>query len=841
MKENLEILGQFIAEQKIRWDLMNQAYNSNVSWDKDKQPLGAKGVAWLSGTGNGAKAQFHQVGKINKIKETFDITDKYYQDFMKAFFVSSFNPNKDAETPSASKLRAANLLLRQLYYSLKMTTGQSNPIYLSSEVFNHAMGMIAEAKAKDITNLKNSAIGLQSISRFLDEKKFVLTEISFVSKYGSHNTTNTKKRQKAIDVKLAEEGTLNINDADDDKDKLISIKAFLNVIALINIVEDDGEIILLNLLLMLIITGFRFDEAASLKKGCTERVPIKGDALKLAKKFKLCEYNLKINYLGMKGSKQTVHWVEPNAIPLVEAIVAAVEGVTEPYRKVLIRERKFGFADFLPPEIHKIDGEFVELDDVCDYLLKSSASGKYWSDIRDKGKKALTNIGILPVEQEKNVGVKASSKTLTYYSKDDLNKGFIKLAQDKKHLKENSQFNKVVVHQKKKYPVDYEELLFIVPYGGSNLGRGRVYKNFIIYITHPAIQRFLGTAGGMSIFKKYKLFDEDGNPTELLTHMPRHNINTFLAIAGITDHLQAMLMGRRDIRQNEAYKHLSLAQELESPLPDLLGDLDEGHQFDFFSDTNNPVIQESDSNDVVDDLDELFSDSPLDEMEMTNPVKYTKVTGQIVFDPDISLESNFKKSLHTYGDKDEQAKYLADMVSEDFLPELNDAYNELLNEGKKEEAEELLRRHAELNPLVLGTCTRNLAQWGCPFGAKCVNGEECGYHAMTGRSGELETIVKHSINAKNNLQKLELIAEKDDAFNYSLNKARNSVSILDKMKKKSQEALAKGIIVTLIDKPTPEQLGAFKKPTTLADYFAIEHQRNKKGYSLDDTVVEEDK
>ncbi len=223
----------------------------------------------------------------------------------------------------------------------------------------------------------------------------------------------------------------------------------------------------------------------------------------------------------------------------------------------------------------------------------------------------------------------------------------------------------------------------------------------------------------MSIFKKYKLFDEDGNPTELLTHMPRHNINTFLAIAGITDHLQAMLMGRRDIRQNEAYKHLSLAQELELPLPDPLDAFDDGHQFDLFSESPHPVIQESESNALVDDLDELFSDSPLDEMEMTNPVKYTKVTGQMVFDPDISLESNFKKSLHTYGDKDEQAKYLADMVSEDFLPELNDAYNELLNEGKKEEAEELLRRHAELNPLVLGTCTRNLALWGgCPFGGE---------------------------------------------------------------------------------------------------------------------------
>ncbi|WP_305841860.1 hypothetical protein [Photobacterium leiognathi] len=65
------------------------------------------------------------------------------------------------EAPSGSKLRGDNLLLREVYRSLVEITGQTNPIYLSNEVFRHAMNTIAEAKSGDPRNLKNYGIGLQ--------------------------------------------------------------------------------------------------------------------------------------------------------------------------------------------------------------------------------------------------------------------------------------------------------------------------------------------------------------------------------------------------------------------------------------------------------------------------------------------------------------------------------------------------------------------------------------------------------------------------------------------------------------------------------------------------------
>ncbi|MDF7611472.1 hypothetical protein NQ066_27025, partial [Escherichia coli] len=47
-------------------------------------------------------------------------------------------------------------------------------------------------------------------------------------------------------------------------------------------------------------------------------------------------------------------------------------------------------------------------------------------------------------------------------------------------------------------------------------------------------------------------------------HVPRHNINTFLAIAGVTDHIQAILMGRVDITQNKHYQHQAESQSYQT-------------------------------------------------------------------------------------------------------------------------------------------------------------------------------------------------------------------------------------------------------------------------------------
>ncbi len=60
-----------------------------------------------------------------------------------------------------------------------------------------------------------------------------------------------------------------------------------------------------------------------------------------------------------------------------------------------------------------------------------------------------------------------------------------------------------------------------------------------------------------SVFAKYNLTNENGDIDMMYSHCPRHGINTFYALADVSDHLQAMFMGRNDINQNKSYQHLS--------------------------------------------------------------------------------------------------------------------------------------------------------------------------------------------------------------------------------------------------------------------------------------------
>ncbi|HCG8756103.1 hypothetical protein NOK65_24315 [Vibrio parahaemolyticus] len=847
MNESREKLNEFIAAQKRRWNIRNENFGDNLDWNSESHNLGTKGTGWMKTSGRSVRAIFVYTGKAFK-QPNVQIEDRQYQDFIRAYFMSII-PLNDA-MPSASKTYDTIQLLRHIYRSLIAITGQTNPIYLNHEVFNHAIGLISEAKPDDLTNVANNAIRLQAISKTIDALGFTLTPTDYKSTYASVNTNYTKKAQRAKAAKAVPDGTADPT-ISDDKDKLITIKAFLNIVALINLTESVGEKIVLNLLLLLIVTGFRYEEASGIQEDALERIPVKGDALALAKKFNLPLYDLKIKYLGAKNSSATAHWVEPNAIALVESIFAAVISLTKPFREVLIKQRKSNFTDFLPSTLRiGIDG-LVDLSDIDGVLVTTAATGG--KDGRDRAKKTLTNLKIFPaidIADPKN-----ASKSIIKYARKDLNDGYLNfISKEMKLLSNGDGFFRNQPHKGKHIRIDYEKLLFIYPSGASSIGQNRSYNNIIRDVGSAEIARVLGSPNkngrstGISFFKKYGLVEEDGSTTQLTTHIPRHNVNTFLSIAGISEHLQAMLMGRSNIFQNQHYQHLTMAQklkipslsefdELESeasvPKGTLTNDVTENNdlQLDLFSFDTETLVTSHEiniDNNLSTDLDELFAGT-LDDSVTTNPVEYVKQTGAMVFNPDLDLETNIKNNLHTLGSHEENAAYLAKNLSPNFMPDLNDSYSELIESGEEEKANDLLKTHSHLSSLPLGTCTRNLGLWGCPFGAKCQAGQECAYHALTGRAGELETIVNRSISNKKHVKILSELAQKDSSYLESLAKVEESYKVLERMKIRSMEALSKGIVVSLIESPTKEQLAVNKRPTTLADMFSIEQIRIEKG------------
>lgn len=846
MNDSRKLLLEFIATQERRWNIRNENFGDNLDWNAESHHLGGKGIGWLKTSGRSVKAIFVYTGKAFKQPDV-QIEDPLYQNFLRAYFMSII-PLNDA-MPSASKTYDTIQLLRHLYRSLIEITGQTNPIYLNNEVFNHAIGLIADAKPDDLTNVSNNATRLQAVSKIIDGLGFTLTPTDYKSTYASVSTNSTKKAQRAKAAKEMPDGNAD-NTAPDDEEKLITIKAFLNIVALISLTESVGEKIILNLLLLLIVTGFRYEEASGVQEDALERIPVKGDALALAKKFNLPLYDMKINYLGSKHSSATTHWVEPNAISLVESIFAAVISLTKPFREVLITQRQSGFTNFLPASLPiGIDG-MVDLSDMDGYLINTAGTGT--STARDKVKKALNNYKIFPEIDKPDP--KNSSRNITRYSAQTLNRDYLKFVTDKKYLLNGDGFFRNQPHKGKHIRINYEKLLFIYPEGASSIGQKRSYNNIVRDVAAQEIGRILGETNrngktaGVSFFKKYGLFEEDGSTTALTTHIPRHNVNTFLSIANISEHLQAMLMGRSNIFQNQHYQHLTIAQKLKTPslsefdeleskaqsyeakdAPKADNSYDNDPQLDLFSASFEADVNVTPPDiDHSTDLDELFAGT-LDDSVTTNPVEYVKQTGAMVFDPVLDLETNIKNNLHTLGSHEENAAYLAKNLSENFMPDLNDSYSELMGNGEEEKAKDLLITHSHLNPLPLGTCTRNLGVWGCPFGAKCQAGQECAYHALTGRAGEIETIVNRSVSNKKHAKALSKLTKADSSYSESLTQIESSCKMLGRMKIKSAEALSKGIVVSLIDSPTAEQLAVNKRPTTLADMFSIEQIRLEKG------------
>ncbi len=368
-------------------------------------------------------------------------------------------------------------------------------------------------------------------------------------------TNRTNLTRKALEtIALKHKDRLD-DTATDGDDTLITIRGFLNIVSLIQRVENGTEKIALNCLLLLIITGFRSVEAFNLRQDALVKRKIDNSDISRRLRDKgLPDYFLGIRYIGVKGAGERTHWVEPLAVPLVENIFKSVKSLTFELRKHLKYLRSKGFVDYLPEAVSDIVGKLVELDDIVEHIAQSSSELRGRAGLRDKASKALAKRGCIPTE----VILFPGNEKRKYYSKSDLS---LYLKNEFGDSSANTPCTHSWVENGKRFEIMYEDLLFLYPKGSMTLKRALGLKATPLPLSNAGVNKFLGNVDGYaSVFSKYRLLEDDGRPTQLRTHIPRHNINTFLAIAEISDHLQAMLMGRVDITQNKHYQHLALKE-----------------------------------------------------------------------------------------------------------------------------------------------------------------------------------------------------------------------------------------------------------------------------------------
>jgi hypothetical protein len=98
--------------------------------------------------------------------------------------------------------------------------------------------------------------------------------------------------------------------------------------------------------------------------------------------------------------------------------------------------------------------------------------------------------------------------------------------------------------------------------------------------------------GALSIFSRRGLVEADNLPIRIRSHAFRHWLNTLADRGGLSDLELALWMGRRDPRQNAAYKHGTVAQRVEWAREAIKDGRLYGDIADIYNGMNDPVEKE---------------------------------------------------------------------------------------------------------------------------------------------------------------------------------------------------------------------------------------------------------
>lgn len=766
---NKENYNSFVKEQI---DFFNEYIQPhfNEQWDDTHWQGGIHGSGWLLSRTGKTYFNFENVKKLKGLKNQ-DIS-KPYQEFMKAVLVLSYRKSNLKASPQ--KLASELLVLKRWYDSLNQES-QSNdhPCSLSTSVLTNSFNILKENASK--ANLPDHSGTYKRLQELINHYGFTerslefSEEFKYLSRY--NRTPNARKTRELIE-------SIELDENDIDKEKLISIRTFINIVSLISLCETSGEKIVLNLLLLLIVTGLRSTEAILLQTDCLIKKPILDPVTKEHLTLDgIKQYTLGIKYYGAKGAGHRIHWVEPLAANLVETIVNAVLELTKECRQHVSYLRSKQCRDFLPKTIDDIPTDYIKVDDLLDNCIHIRETSRGERGRRDLLYKSLKNYKIFKVELIK-------SRNVRFYQKDEINKYLT----DRAKFNMDSPINHIFNYDGETVNIPYEKLLFLHEYGSTTLSRAFINKANVVPLTLKIINSFLGNDNNISVFEKYHLFESEGVHSKLTSHIPRHNINTFLALSGISEHLQAVLMGRVDTKQNQYYQHLALKdRRVASSILDKY-ELTSSHSWE-----SSPAI---------------------------TPVEFIKHDGLMHFSQDLDLENNLKMNLQSFDSKKEVANYIKQNPMSEYFEDIFQSFNELI-EDEAQEKDKLLERHAYLHPLPFGGCMREIAVHNCPKRLSCQSGSQCGNFALTGRKGELEALHARYQSLFNQYNELKLSLSSDESYSDMLNELAQNLGFLKELEEKA--LLRQKDLIPIQIFPYSENI--IKLPTTLSELFAIEQQK----------------
>lgn len=394
--------------------------------------------------------------------------------------------------------------------------GKVSPVDVDGHILNRAAQLIEERNEPE----RAYRLGrqLQGIAKFLTDKRLVIHSLNWKSHI--KRPKDTQRVGKEFDERRQE--------------RLPSAADLDAAAEAYRLAKKPRDVIITSITALMCSTPDRIAEILTLRADCEyqDRLP---DGQEI--------YGLR--YWPAKGADPMIKYVIPSMTDLVKDAIARIRQHTEGSRTLAAWYEANPTKLYLTERLEHLRGEELTLEHVSEILYgapDSLVEARSWLGYRKLEKRGMPN---------NNFRISFS----------DLEQAVIEELPDSFPFLD------------KGLGLKYSEALCVVPLFFFSQQKRTLFFG-LDSVTHGQVSDGLGARlkfGVSSIFSRFGITDPDGAPIRINTHKFRHYLNTLAMQGGLSELDIAKWSGRKDVRQNRAYDHVSARDKL-ALIRDAVGD-----------------------------------------------------------------------------------------------------------------------------------------------------------------------------------------------------------------------------------------------------------------------------
>jgi hypothetical protein len=442
--------------------------------------------------------------------------------------------------------------LRYLYESL-VRTSLPDLNFLTRFHFQNAV----EAAVQSVASKSAYSIGslLQEVSAFIDDKRLTPVQINFI---------NSVAHPRLGDGRDEESQTEGLG-------KMPSPSALHALGEASSAPLDDDERVMLRIIDLFVVGGFRSGEALTIPLDCwvTEFALNERTGLpKLDPESGKAIRRHGLRYWPEKGGEMAIKWLPDCAVELARRAVDDLKHLCAEARSV---------AAVLEADLTRVPlpGNYNPDDMLDRHQLIDALGLNNWGSVRC----FMSDLDVRQVEKDREPG--RGGNRLLY-----------RVSEIEQALVSRRGRLDVLVRQGGKKQMLSESLCVVFK---NQFHAARATLRYLPELVgYKQLMTALGNdAGAPSIFTRRGLTELDGSRMRIKTHAFRHWLNTLGDRGGLSDLEQALWMGRKDPRQNAAYKHGTVEERVKWAREALEDGTLHGGIADAYAAINDPVEKEA--------------------------------------------------------------------------------------------------------------------------------------------------------------------------------------------------------------------------------------------------------